>query len=319
MIGRKFNMTSAKVIADSISPDGIRLTTLQLRYPRMVHADFMTHRVFSRNGRSSRAVPFSTLVKEDPYVPHFKKNQPGMVASEELSDEQFALAEEIWLTAADVCKTAAKGLHDLGVHKQWVNRMLEWFGYIDVLVTSTDWANFFELRLDGGAQPEIIQLADCMQAAIDGSTPHEVKPGEWHLPYITFDDFGIAGAHLDETNPGWDRNISHDQEAEAILEVLKKISVARCARLTIKPFDGDGSFEKELKRYELLMESRPVHASPAEHIATPDIREIYYHDSGVGGVEYEEVGDWKHSVEHGNFYGWRQFRKMIPHNTIYDR
>lgn len=298
-------MTFAQVICDSISRDGIRLTTLQLRYPRMVHADFMTHRVFSRNGRSSRAVPVATLINEDAYVPHFMQNQPGMVASAEMSDEDRKAAEDIWLSMATFCKEGVRQLNQLKVHKQWANRPLEWFGHIDVLVTSTDWVNFFELRLDGSAQPEIIQLADCMKAAIDASEPSYTPHGAWHLPYVDIvTEVADACNYLDMQDAMWNENLTLEETGDAIYDVLKKISVARCARLTIKPFDGDGSIDKELARYEKLMISRPVHASPAEHIATPD---TFY------------KGRWEHEHEHGNFYGWRQFRKMIPHNTIYDR
>jgi hypothetical protein len=227
-------------------------------------------------------------------------NQPGMVASEEMSDEDRAEAERIWLYAAEQCQRSAGYLAELGVHKQWINRMLEWFGYIDVLVTSTDWANFLELRLDGGAQPEIIELAEAIKASMDVSTPDRLAMGDWHMPYIEDEDLGKVSVYLQETN-----------STLGVLECLKRVSVARCARLTIKPFDGDGSIEKELKRYELLMISRPVHASPAEHIATPDV--IYRRNKTGGDIE------WMHQKEHGNYYGWRQFRKMIDNNTIYDR
>lgn len=277
---------TAKIVLDSVSPDGIRLTTIQLRYPRMVHADFMTHRVFSRNGRSSRAVPFSVLVKEEPYVPHFLANKPGMVASEELDPFVHTMAVKRWLEAARACQDAAKDLADMGVHKQWVNRMLEWFGYIDVLVTSTEWNNFFALRDEAGAQPEIQDIAKAVKEAMEASKPTLLKHDEWHLPYVNLDE-----EHIDT------------------LEIAKKVSVARCARLTIKPFDGDGSIEKELKRYDLLMVSRPVHASPAEHIATPD--------TWINTDTYHETGKWKYAHEHGNFTGWRQFRKQIPHNTVW--
>jgi hypothetical protein len=291
---------SAKVICDSISDAGIRLTTMQLRYPRLIHSEVLTHRVFSRNGRSSRAVPFSVLVKEIPYVPHFMKNKPGMVASEEMEWEDRMVAERLWLNAAEYCQNVAQQLADLGVHKQWVNRMLEWFGYIDVLVTSTDWDNFFALRQDGGAQPEIIELANAMKDALDGSTPARAPLTSWHLPYIDYAIDTMAASKFLNQFIDLD-SMSLEYSGNQIMGVLKRISVARCARLTIKPFDGDGSIEKELDRYDKLMVSRPVHASPAEHIATPDtLTSIYKHE-------------W------GNFYGWRQFRKMIPHNTVYDR
>jgi hypothetical protein len=79
------NGVSGQIILDSINAEGIRLTTLHMRYPRMVHSELMTHRVFSRNGRSSRAVPVMTLLAEDHYTPHFLKNKPGMVATEEMT------------------------------------------------------------------------------------------------------------------------------------------------------------------------------------------------------------------------------------------
>lgn len=286
---------TAKIILDSISPDGIRLTTIQLRYPRMVHADFLTHRLFSRNGRSSRAVPFSVLVKEEPYTPFFMKNKPGMVASEGMPAIDRKTAELIWQNAAAQCQEAAKQLADLGVHKQWVNRMLEWFGYIDVLVTSTEWANFMALRDEAGAQPEIQDIAKAIKEAMEGSEPEHLPIGEWHMPYIQHED--------------WNESVKIADNYDERVEILKKISVARCARLTIKPFDGDGSIEKELKRYSLLMESRPVHASPAEHQATPDT-----HD----GAAMKRVYHWNNPKEHRNFTGWRQFRAMIPDETVYD-
>lgn len=298
---------TAKIVLDSISPEGIRLPTIQLRYPRMVHGEFLTHRVFSRNGRSSRAVPFSVLVKEDPYVPHFLQNKPGMIATEEMSAADLIKAKNIWHNAARHCQHAARELADLGVHKQWVNRMLEWFGYIDVLVTSTEWNNFFALRDEAGAQPEIRDLAVAIKEAMDASTPLQLAPGEWHLPYVNYERDRIAVRE----------ELGRISEGE-VLETLKKVSVARCARLTIAPFDGNASIEKELTRFGKLMVSRPVHASPAEHIATPD---TFRRVSTSTLIDGKVVGDselkWDHEHEHGNFHGWRQFRKQIPHNTVY--
>lgn len=230
------------------------------------------------------------------------KNQGGMVAKEEMLHEDRQEAERIWLDLVNYTKKAVGKLNDLKVHKQWANRPLEWFGYIDVLVSSTDWANFFELRDEVGAQPEIDDLAKAMKVAMDASTPWKLNTGDWHLPYIEDNDLGTVSSYLVSTN-----------SQLSFKETLQRISVARCARLTIKPFDGDGSIEKELKRYDLLMVSRPVHASPAEHIATPD--EPLYGFS----VDDPSIAGWMNQHEHGNFYGWRQFRKMIPHNTINDR
>jgi hypothetical protein len=316
-------MITAKVIADSISDQNIRLTTIQVRYPRMIHSELMTHRAFSRNGRSSRAVPVATLLKEEPYVPHFMKNQPGMVASEELSKEDLQHATQIWLDLVFQTKKTVEALNAMQVHKQWANRPLEWFGYIDVLISSTDWGNFFALRDEVGAQPEIDEVAKAVKVAMDGSVPKRLKAGEWHLPYIDIvKDNNLVLKYLEDS---WVKQTGEHEDSMPLtpeddewLELLKKISVARCARLTIKPFDGDGSIEKELKRYELLMVSRPVHASPAEHVATPDEIKTKMRLDDMGNPV--KVGNfWMNQTEHGNFYGWRQFRKSIPYNTVKDR
>lgn len=298
---------TAKVVADSISPDGVRLTTLHLHYPRFILAEMNTHRAFSRNARSTRAVPTSKLIDEvmnDPVIPlKWGINKPGM-ASTEIADEETArLLEASWRAGAREAAYRAKHLFDTGLHKQWAGRVLEPYMWVDQLVSSTDWANFFELRDEVGAQPEIDELAKQIRIAMDESVPAQLNPGQWHLPYIEDYDYRDAALHLAQDS----RSFTEDD----VLECIKKISVARCARLTIKPFDGDGSIEKELKRYELLMVSRPVHASPAEHIATPD----YAEDIEVGE---DYLSQWANPHEHGNFYGWRQFRKQIPYNTIYD-
>ena len=59
-----------------------------------------------------------------------------------------------WRNAAKKAANSATTLLNLGLHKQIVNRVLEPFTYIDVVVTATDYANWFALRLDKDAQPE---------------------------------------------------------------------------------------------------------------------------------------------------------------------
>lgn len=300
------NGVSGQIILDSVSPEDIRLSTIHVRYPRMVHSEVMTHRVFTRNGRSSRAVPVKTLLAEDIYTPHFMKNKPGMVASEEFDKCDLPRIEKIWNDLAQYTKEACRKLMEEGVHKQWANRPLEAFGYIDVLISSTDWANFYALRDEGGAQPEIYSIAQVIKHLRNDSKPKLLKPGQWHLPYIGVDDWEVIEEYLfsiGETNP------YGVATTDQLIDVARKISTARCARLSIRPFDGDGSLEKELLRYEKLVVSRPVHASPAEHIATPDT----YKTMGF------HVNGWQNANEHGNYYGWRQFRKIIPDNTIEDR
>lgn len=273
----------AKIILDSVSPQGIRLTTFHLRYWRAIHAELMTHRDFSRNARSSRAVPSKVLLTEPIFVPEFGLNKPGMQSEIKASPELQAKWAREWDDLAQICRDTVERWQAEGMHKQWANRPLEWFGWIDVLVTSTRWKNFFELRISPYAQPEFDELAREMRNAMLLSTPKLLQPGEWHLPYIT------------------------DREADGRwgLPTLKMMSTARCARLSYKPFDGEADVNAEIARYEKLVVSRPVHASPAEHQATPD-------EARADEPDYH----FAHPELHGNFDGWIQHRKMLPEEVV---
>jgi hypothetical protein len=288
-----------EVILDSVSPDNIRLTTIRLRYWRPIHAELMTHRVFSRNARSSRAVPVTTLLKEDPFIPEFGSNQKGMQSGAVLDPETMARAKHVWLDLIGHTRALVKELQELGVHKQWANRPLEWFGWIDVLVTSTDWDNWFELRDHPDATPEIHDLAIQMRIAMDLSSPELMAYGEWHLPYIT-------AVEWQDDEGG---RISYGPK----LEALKVLSAARCARLSYKPFDGNPDYDAEKTRYDRLVSSTPVHASPTEHLATPDMKlEV---SLGKG----QRIIVWQEAEKQGNFVGWKQHRKDIPYEAIFDR
>lgn len=287
-----------EVVLDSISYEGIRLTTLRLRYWRPIHSELMTHRVFSRNARSSRAVPVTTLLKEDPYIPEFGANQRGMQAGDKLPDDQMNDARDVWKELIASTRASVKALHELGVHKQWANRPLEWFGWIDVLVTSTDWANWFALRNHSDAAPEIHELARVMDVAMSTSIPKELGFGEWHLPYILEEEY-------EGRNPAFLTDHS-------LLDKLKVLSTARCARLSYKPFDGNADYEKEQDRFEKLVVSSPVHASPAEHQATPDSLLDINLDKG------QKVRVWANADKQGNFTGWVQHRKELAHEAVFD-
>jgi thymidylate synthase ThyX len=235
--------TTAKIICDSVAPSGVRLTTFVLKYPRYIHSEVMTHRMFSRNASSSRAIPvtkFMQRMQEDPVIPvEFSKNQPGMQASENIQNQEEA--KRIWLEARDAILRYSEQLNKLGVHKQHVNRLGEPFHWIEVVCTATDFNNFFALRYHPAAQPEICELAKKMWEAYSTSTPKQLKEGEWHLPFIA---------------------------EEGDLEVLLKRSVARCARVSYLNHDGTSStVEQDLQLYERLVGSAPIHASPAEHQA----------------------------------------------------
>ena len=293
----------ATVILDSISPDGIRLTTFQLQYWRGIHSELMTHRVFSRNAGSSRARPSGKIIEQvrnDPWGPiHWGANQAGMQAHEELKASERVQAERTWKEAAVYAADSAQLMVEANAHKQIVNRLLEPFTYIDVVLTSTDFNNWFALRDHQDAQPEIRDLAIRMKHVMEASTPEKLDYGQWHLPYIQPEDYKEAYWQCKKNR------ITRDEPGTAeINAVLCKISVARCARVSYKAFDGTISpIEKDLELFDKLLVSQPLHASPAEHQATPD----EWYGPNVG---------WAHPELHGNFRGWKQYRKMIKGEFI---
>ena len=300
---------TATIVLDSISPDGIRLTTFQLRYWRPIHSELMTHRVFSRNAGSSRARPSQKIidqVRDAPWGPiHWGSNKPGMQAGDELIGPQLENAQFAWKDAAYQAAECAARMLEQGVHKQIVNRLLEPFTYIDVLVTATDFANWFMLRDHPDAQPEIRELAQLMRYKYEHSIPDRLYAGMWHLPYITPDDWDAAAL---ECQVG---RITRDMPSyQEKLDIVRKISVARCARVSYKAFDGKvAPIEADLDLFNKLLGAQPLHASPAEHQATPD----QMIDEQRGDIISER---WEHPHLHGNFTGFIQFRKTLPNEFL---
>lgn len=296
----------AKVLADSRSPAGHRLTTLEATFPRFVLAEFNTHRVFSRNSASSRAIPIVKQLRrvlEDPYVPiEFGSNQPGMQAGPALDGAKRDEAERVWLQARDDAVRHVLALvsdpegitqHDdlatalseveeairekaqpdtwLNVHKQVANRLLEPFMWHTVIVSATEWDNFWNLRCHSDAQPEIRLVAERMRAAVEGSEPAALDWEEWHLPLVR----------------------PEDREQVSSLEDLIKVSAGRCARVSYLTHAGVRDLAADIQLHDRLLESG--HMSPLEHPARP-----------LSMTELEET-EWS-----GNFHGWRSYRKDVP-------
>lgn len=275
---------SAKIIADSVGLYGgsrSRLITLQLRYPRLVHSELMTHRVFSRNASSSRAIPVAKMIEQvrnDPAAPYvWTTNKPGMQGDIVTDPELIAKYDQMWIEAANQAADNAEVLMGEGLHKQVVNRILEPFQWISVIVTSTEWANWFELRNHKDADPTIKRLAEVMENAINDSTPISLREGEWHLPYV-----------------------SQEEKNALPIATLVKISAARCARVSYLTHDGEfPDVDKDIALYERLVGSRPLHASPIEHQAR------------VLSVANDEIG------LNGNLSPlWVQHRKLLEVNRV---
>ncbi len=280
---------TATIIADSISPEGVRITTFELTYHRYIHSEIMTHRVFSRNAMSSRAVPVEKMIEQvanNPAKPiHWGKNKSGMQADEEMCHE---LGEEQWYGAALDMVTRAKAMSQQGYHKQIVNRLLEPFQMMKTVITATEWDNFYKLRCHKDAQPEIQELANCMREAQEQSNPEHLWYEEWHTPYVSHsrhindnDDYILIYSTYD--NDGNEKQVS-EEEALAI-------SASCCAQVSYRNIDN--TYDKAMKIYERLgVGTDHFHASPFEHQAKP----LYI------------LSD---HVNQGNFNGWVQYRQLL--------
>lgn len=316
---------SAKVVADSISESGVRITTFEIEYPRFIHAEFMTHRLLSRNAASSRAIPVAKAIERIRDLPakpvHWGKNQPGMQANEECSEkvslgmfrtngdevtkvDYKVSANTAWDVAADQACNIAEAFAEAGYHKQIVNRLTEPFQFMKVVVTATEWANFFSLRLHKDAQPEIRELANVMKGAMLLSNPSLLIEGDWHVPYV-------------DSHRGVSGKLEYYVDGEHVsAEDAVKVSASCCAQVSYRTLDQ--SLEKALKIYDALVNSKPVHASPFEHQAKPmSIPSI----KCVGGVIFPEEGqthiDQFENYWSGNLRGWIQNRQLIPDHTVW--
>lgn len=293
---------SAKIVQDSINPNGVRITTFELEYPRFIHSELMTHRVFSRNAASSRAIPIEKMqehILKQPACPiEWGKNQAGMQAKELLDPAATILAKTAWSSAVELAVLASKHLAALGVHKQIANRVTEPFQTMKTIVTSTEWDNWYNLRDHTDAQPEIHELAHLMRLEHMYSKPMEIFAGDWHVPYVTRDLDLVTGDLVYFDGVG----------TELTIEDARIISASCCAQVSYRK--SDDTLEKAYKVFERLIGSQPIHASPIEHQAM--CPEMFWADGGPS--------TWQEGFTHAtrdcqlwsnNFRGWIQYRALL--------
>lgn len=297
----------AQVIECSLDPvSKKRITTMEVYGPRaFVWEEFLTHRALSRNASSSRAKPVQTLINEiktDPAMPlRWGLNGKGMQDHGEMSPEGAAKCKAIYLGARDdAIRRAGQMLKQAETpHKQNINVILRPYEHITAVVSATEWSNFFALRRHSDARPEFQELANIMWASFKAAVPVELKPGEWHLPYI----FQHERQSLLLTMGG---------KYDEALANLIRISAARCARTSYKTFNGKvASFPEDIALYEKLAGGFPMHASPLEHQATPDTFRVTFDP-----VKKKARRVWDHPELHGNFIGYIQHRKTLPGENI---
>ena len=311
----------AKVICDSVSPSGERLTTVEVNFWRFILPELNTHRVFSRNYQSSRAIPVQKMidqVRENPAIPvHWGKNQAGMQADEENTNLVYlgegeepggyvedvkVFVKEAWEIAASEAANVAQGMYDAGYHKQIVNRLLEPFMWTKGIITADQkgWDSFFKLRCHPAAQPEIQALAYEIQEAMEESEPQQLEYGEWHLPYVKTVSNNSA--------KDWSGVSYYSEEAEVSLEEAIKISTSCTAQVSYRRLDD--SLEKAIKIYDMLnlpedgvYPEDPPHFSPAEHVAKciepRSLTAGYYGNSYSGNFKCDTFYQYRKALEYG--------------------
>ena len=312
----------AGVLADSVNVWGNRLTTFRLHYPRFIHAEFMTHRMFSKNASSSRAIPVSRVIEQvtdNPAMPiHWGKNQPGMQANEECTNpiiqdvdsagyKTIDFSREDWwrLSAKEMIKFARE-FSDSGYHKQVVNRLLEPYQYMNVVMSATDLDNFFWLRIHEAADPNIHELARVMYEAYSDSTPEELRFGEWHTPYVI---------HTRDVNTNELKYFLDSANGDSLsAEDACKISASCAAQASYRKLDT--SIDKALSIYDKLVEMTPIHASPFEHVATPfSEKEIMVRSQAKHTLDINNIDNSDQVFYKGNFKGWTQLRKTFKNEN----
>lgn len=267
--------TSAKIIADNESIEGVRITTFEVTYPRFIMAEINTHRTIAKSSASSRAIPVKRRIEDVmkyPFVPAvFGKNKRGMQAGEAISENDHRKAFEIWNTLVSVSLQAAAAFEKIGVHKQLANRVLEPYAYATTVLTATEWDNFFNLRAHPDVQPEFQELAYLMRKMYDANVPYSFQGA--HVPYTTA-----------------------EEAASLEINTLYRVSAARCARVSYLSLEtGEPStVEEDLALCDRLLKAG--HMSPFDHVATADTR---------------ADNEWKHPGLHRHFYGWIPLRVSI--------
>lgn len=271
----------AKILADSLSPDGIRLTTFWVTFPRFILAEVNTHRMLSRNSNSSRAIPPERQIEKvrtNPFVPEtFNKRVKGMGVGEALNKSDMDLARFAWLAAAEDACRGAERLMALNCDKSRINRLLEPFLWHSAIITATEWENFFALRDHPAAQPEFQIIARMMGDAMLDSSPIHLDRDQWHLPGVNSEE------------------IAHQIEGGKAIdwELWKLVSAGRLARWTSYDLMTEDPIDAAVARAKMLIKN--FHMSPTEHQARPMNR------SSLDDIQF-----------FGNFRGWVQFRKEIP-------
>lgn len=282
-------MIQAKIVLDSINPAGVRITTWLLTYPRFIHSEFMTHRVFSRNSSSSRAIPIAKMIESierDTAQPElWSRNQKGMTGNEECADP--SLARDMWLNFGNEAISFVKEYIDAtDVHKAIANRILEPWAHMTVLATATDHGNFFKLRAHPAAQPEFQVLAYRMLDLYLKSTPGMINWGDWHMP-------GVSAEHRQEMG-----------DSDSL-----KMATALACRASYSAFEGGLCVADAFRIHDQSCSNG--HWSPFEHCAKAVAEDQYarsnYDGSVIAVLDRRPFAE----IRYQGLSHWLQYRKLF--------
>lgn len=308
---------SATIVADSKNQFDNRLTTFVLTFPRYILAELNTHRMLSKNSASSRAIPFKKMVKSvrtNPFIPiAWMKDHSGMQGNEYFSGWKVNIIKFFWILASKFAIVSALILNKLGLTKQLVNRILEPFMWHTVILSGTEFENFFSLRCSEFADIHIQKLAYEMLEAYNNSEPTLLNDGEWHIPFgdkIDVEQVKLLIAKDKNLDPVFVTDYS-----QAINVYRIKIAIARCARISYTVVGEEGkpdNYENDIKLFDRLAKSG--HYSPFEHVGRAmtesefNMKSSFNADDGIDGT-------WGWS---GNFRGFIQYRKTLVNENRKD-
>lgn len=288
-----------EILADSIGPHGHRLTTFEVTFPRMILADMTRHRMISFSIESTRARPTEEIIKQvrnDPYVPVFRKRAKGMGGGDPLDDAQQAEEQDKWRFAALLTSDMAESM--LHLSKEHVGRMLEPYAWTTGILSATEWDNFFALRCPPPeeqpspsfpAQIELQRIAQMMEKARIASTPQEMCYGQWHLPLVTEEE----------------KRTPHKMNAPPFLACG---SAGRCAAVSYLNQHKDSHIGESVERWRKRLAPHG-HWSPGEHPAEC-VRAAYIDHNGHSRPTLHDTG---------NFRGFKQLRKLYPNEAVRPR
>ncbi len=343
------NDSYARVVLDSIGPNGKRLISVEMRYWRAIHAEFMTHRDRARNAASSRAIPFYKLgkcsacdgkgkvgrdrdsclkcngsgsgppidkcsysfAKYDAFFPEFiGTEQKGMQSGGELVEPYRSQFLQLVEQGRDFMLDLCLKMVETGAHKSLVNRYMEPWLYITVITTATEWKNFARLRVHPKAEKHFQKVAGQCMDAIAASTPQILEAGQWHMPYLRDDDEELVSRGLIDGVKGMSFGIPIP-----------------------KGFDKYDSHElvttetlKRISAGRCARLSYLTHEGIRDHNKDIELFDTLIHpkfdvdrdDDVIHASPLEHVGQASDdpNLRSGPFVGWKQFRKEFPNENM---